>query len=1024
MALAKNIFIKSKMNKDLDERLVGKGEYRDAQNINVSRSEGDDVGSVENVLGNELVTNLTSNTVYDNKQIIGQYIDQSKERGFFYITDHYDNSSDRLSNFAGKGSTHLIIMRDFINNTTHTLVSGRFLNLSITHPILNIDLIEDLLFWTDDRNQPRRINVDKALASSTHYTTEDNISVAKYNPYNSISLVNEFTVTVTSGTLTGPGPFVVSATDYAKLRQGQFVKMPNTNVQSTPCIIQSTSNSASSFTLNQDYDETDPTATTLTILETGSKNVSDKFTEATVFGTAGAPTVVSSRIEFTVSNLSGNLYPSMRVFNSRTQSVITIDSLPGYTLGDTSATVRLSVGSAALAELQAAFQVKPPATTYNALVYFADANSQYLDNFSGDAEFLRDKFVRFSYRFKFEDGEYSLIAPFTSPAFVPKQNGHIVDINQIYDQTTANTDQGNVLRGYEDIAKSTVVDFFENSVNVVDLNIQTPFAVNTLYDNLKIEEIDILYKESDTLVVRILETIPRTDTRITSNSTNTFTYNYNSNEPKLPVTEEQVVRVFDRVPIRAKTQSVTGNRVVYGNFLNKHTPPEALSYNTEISAKLNSREDTSGVPKGVANLLVKHPTASVKQNRTYQIGIILADRYGRQTDVILSDADANSFSYAGGTYGGDTVFHKYFSTGRASVNRINRWFGDSIKVLFRSVIPNSVTYASGYPGLYKPGNYTGTITTSVTSANIEIDNFAQDPEAGDIITIGGNDYVIKAVTINYGTYPALPTASLTLDSSVTVVAGDVHNIIGEGNPLGFYSYKVVIKQLDEEYYNAYLGNVIQGGFKDQQDSTGTLQEQGLFRTSVSYASLFGSNINKVPADLAETEPNQQLFAPNTTKLFPRVQSTMGIPATPTSLPVITNNFFVANTTADKSNPFVTGVFSAKLSDLKALDLSASTPLTGVGFVNAQQDPIGFKMNTNGRNIGVPVVNPAYTNTSFISADLRLNVMEVEPPRSEIQIYYETACSGLIRDLNIQIETGTGATGTTPSLPPSDDAVAS
>ena len=71
-----------------------------------------------------------------------------------------------------------------------------------------------------------------------------------------------------------------------------------------------------------------------------------------------------------------------------------------------------------------------------------------------------------------------------------------------------------------------------------------------------------------------------------------------------------------------------------------------------------------------------------------------------------------------------------------------------------------------------------------------------------------------------------------------------------------------------------------------------------------------------------------------------------------------------------------------------------------------------------------MVNPAYTNTSFINADLRLNVMEVEPPRSEIQIYYETACSGLIRDLNIQIETGTGATGTTPTLPPSDDAVVS
>ena len=111
---------------------------------------------------------------------------------------------------------------------------------------------------------------------------------------------------------------------------------------------------------------------------------------------------------------------------------------------------------------------------------------------------------------------------------------------------------------------------------MVDLNLKTPFAVNKLYENLKIEEIDILYKESDTLAIRVLETIPRADTRITSNSTTTFTYNYNSNEPFKPVSESQVVRVFDRVPIRAKTQSVTGNRVVYGNFLNKHTPPEYL----------------------------------------------------------------------------------------------------------------------------------------------------------------------------------------------------------------------------------------------------------------------------------------------------------------------------------------------------------------------------------------------------------------------------------------------------------------
>jgi hypothetical protein len=45
MAEVKNAFIKSKMNKDLDARLIPQGEYRDAVNIQVSKSEGDDVGS-------------------------------------------------------------------------------------------------------------------------------------------------------------------------------------------------------------------------------------------------------------------------------------------------------------------------------------------------------------------------------------------------------------------------------------------------------------------------------------------------------------------------------------------------------------------------------------------------------------------------------------------------------------------------------------------------------------------------------------------------------------------------------------------------------------------------------------------------------------------------------------------------------------------------------------------------------------------------------------------------------------------
>jgi hypothetical protein len=51
-----NIFVKSKMNQDLDDRLVPKGEYRKALNIAISRSEGSDVGTVQNALGNSLIS--------------------------------------------------------------------------------------------------------------------------------------------------------------------------------------------------------------------------------------------------------------------------------------------------------------------------------------------------------------------------------------------------------------------------------------------------------------------------------------------------------------------------------------------------------------------------------------------------------------------------------------------------------------------------------------------------------------------------------------------------------------------------------------------------------------------------------------------------------------------------------------------------------------------------------------------------------------------------------------------------------
>ena len=54
----KRTFSASKMNKDMDERLVPRAEYRDALNVEINTSEGSNVGTVQTVLGNTALTSI------------------------------------------------------------------------------------------------------------------------------------------------------------------------------------------------------------------------------------------------------------------------------------------------------------------------------------------------------------------------------------------------------------------------------------------------------------------------------------------------------------------------------------------------------------------------------------------------------------------------------------------------------------------------------------------------------------------------------------------------------------------------------------------------------------------------------------------------------------------------------------------------------------------------------------------------------------------------------------------------------
>ena len=421
----KRLFNAAKMNRDLDARLVPPGQYREALNINISKSEGSDMGAVENILGNELVGNAN----ITNGESIGVYRDSGNEMIYFFVTS---NSSYDGSN----GGVHGIFEYDQTSKQLRTLISNADLNFHKDNKITGINLVDELLFWTDDRNPPRKINVVRARNDATYYTaggagTFDNLaSVAKFAPYESA-----------------------------------------------------------------------------TVLSVGTDNE------------------------------AGN----------------TIDS-----------------------------------------------------------NFLETKMIRFSYRWKFEDGEYSTLAPFTTTCFSRLNNTDTISTS---------------------LSNFGEIETFINAIKSVQLQAPTPTGYG-------ITQVELIYKETGSSTLYIVEDKP-------VGGESFINFWYVSQDPFRTLPSDQLTRVYDAVPRTAKSQELVGGRLVYGNFLQNYNIP-----NIDFSVVRTGENSARHPVTYLSNL-------SVKSRRTYQIGIVLADKFGRQSPVILSNS------------GGDTVYVIPEEGNAASVTAFN-----------------------------------------------------------------------------------------------------------------------------------------------------------------------------------------------------------------------------------------------------------------------------------------------------------------------------------------------------------------
>ena len=142
----KNTFAKGSMNKDLDERIVPVGQYRDALNIQISTSEGSDVGTAQNILGNARVDEVVGAAFGGASRCVGAIADEKNDVLYWFVSGE---NKDAILEYHDNGTVTPVL----IDKNKDTL------KFDFNDTITGINLIDDLLFWTDNRNEPRKINI-------------------------------------------------------------------------------------------------------------------------------------------------------------------------------------------------------------------------------------------------------------------------------------------------------------------------------------------------------------------------------------------------------------------------------------------------------------------------------------------------------------------------------------------------------------------------------------------------------------------------------------------------------------------------------------------------------------------------------------------------------------------------------------------------------------------------------------------------------------------------------------------------
>tara|TARA_R100000951_G_scaffold16728_1_gene13232 strand:- start:5745 stop:13142 length:7398 start_codon:yes stop_codon:yes gene_type:complete len=752
MPLFNKTFSLGKMNKDMDERIVPTGEYRDAVNIQVQTSDGSDAGAAQTLMGNTLISaqmvpegSTCVGSIAHNKEDKVYYLVAGPEPSEFdwntsdgwkdYIIEydiktetfkyvfvdiyqanfkvHNDVTSSLIptsgSQFGGGGWNPMSYARygmnvvgydasgsqvigiddnspvtvsavtevgielystnlDFNTVTTTSdtwlnLTSKRILYFHKDRYITGLNIIDGMLFWTDNFTEPKKINIERCIGGTggnTGLPASGNVfngDNADWHTRLCVTPDKDYPLSVKKRLWDGTvgEPYFVKEENITVIKKhplsAPVLKMsPNEDDRLDP-----SGAIASTFSASD---------STPSIGISGAPDAvgvpGNSFSYIAVNGFSYLKDVGDSIINVSVANDVYWEVGDTIIFSQDQDENL---SPAGFTEHDVRATI-----------------TNVPAVGLSTGPF--DFLIESMDKESIDEEekvwhlrlekrepMFEFKFPRFAYRYKYEDGEYSTFSPFSEPAFLPGPFDYLP-------KKAYNLGMTNRLR----------------SLKI------TNYAVQDSSRPQDVVEIDLLFKDEGSPNIYTVETIKMTDgwreddedlylwpdsingPRNASNIPLVDPDEYHRGEYKVTselihatVPSNQLLRQWDNVPRKALAQEITGNRLVYGNYLQNYNlssnfidgeiKPKILVSLQASNAALNATQtvydedeqewvtttqtvtdaDSSEYGEFIADG-VPLPHKTCRSLREYQVGVVYGDEYGRETPVLAGKSGTGTLN--------------------------------------------------------------------------------------------------------------------------------------------------------------------------------------------------------------------------------------------------------------------------------------------------------------------------------------------------------------------------------------------